>query len=64
MHEIRVECVVLITFVSVIGEETTMNTARRTFRHDEQEKERNRRKVMKEIERNRAKKAQERGEIL
>jgi hypothetical protein len=64
MHEIRVECVVLITFVSVIGEETTMNTARRTSRHDDQEEERNLRKVMKEIERKRAKKAQERGEIL
>jgi hypothetical protein len=38
MHEIRVESVILVTFVGVVGEEIAMDAAGRTCRHDESRK--------------------------
>jgi hypothetical protein len=38
MHEIRVESVILVTFVGVGGEEITMEAAGRAYRHDESRK--------------------------
>jgi hypothetical protein len=35
VHEIRVESVILVTFVGVVGEEIAMDAAGRTCRHDE-----------------------------